>query len=150
MIYSKIENGKIVEKRVVDKEYKQRDPLIVSDGKITTPNSALDFINAGWYLETLPTVTPTTVMTDEVYITGDNSYTFLLRDKTLQELADEAQAQADADELDLEIVDSPLSGVTFTQAATYIENNVTDLASAKTAMKKMAKSILILNKKLGI
>jgi len=63
---------------------------------------------------------------------------------------EEAARLAEQAELDLEVSASPLDGITFDQAVAYIETNVTDLASAKTVLKKLAKAILILNKKIGV
>ena len=47
------------------------------------------------------------------------------------------------DEKDAEEASNPLSNVTYEQAETWIENNVTDLASAKVALKKIVKLILL-------
>lgn len=55
------------------------------------------------------------------------------------DLADLAQAQAIKDE---ELSSNPLSNITLVQAEAWIESNVTDLASAKVAMKKLVKLIL--------
>ena len=54
------------------------------------------------------------------------------------------QKQADAT---AEIVASDLANKTYTQVDTYIENNVTDLASAKVVIKKMAKLMLAILKR---
>jgi len=43
-----------------------------------------------------------------------------------------------------------LAGKTPEQVETYIDNNVTDLPSAKAVMKLMAKAILYLAKKQGL
>ena len=64
--------------------------------------------------------------------------------------AKEALAAEDRAEVASEISLSPLDGVTFAQAEAYIATNVTDLASAKVVLKKLAKAILILNKRMGI
>ena len=55
-----------------------------------------------------------------------------------------AQKQADAT---AEIIASDLANKTYTQVDTYIENNVTDLASAKVVIKKMAKLMLAILKR---
>lgn len=70
--------------------------------------------------------------------------------KTQTELDAEAQAAADAQELQDEIVASPLTGVTFAQAVAWIDTNVTDLASAKAALKKIVKEIIIMKKQIGV
>jgi len=43
-----------------------------------------------------------------------------------------------------------LNGLTIAQAETYIDDNVTDLASAKVVLKKMAKLILVLCQKANL
>ena len=55
-----------------------------------------------------------------------------------------AQKQADAT---AEIIASDLANKTYTQVDTYVENNVTDLASAKVVIKKMAKLMLAILKR---
>lgn len=49
-----------------------------------------------------------------------------------------------------EIKTSFLNGLTATQIENYITNNVTDLASAKEVLKKMAKIILMLCKHMNL
>ena len=55
-----------------------------------------------------------------------------------------AQKQADAT---AEIIASDLANKTYAQVDTYVENNVTDLASAKVVIKKMAKLMLAILKR---
>ncbi len=54
------------------------------------------------------------------------------------------QRQADAK---AEIIASDLANKTYAQVDTYVENNVTDLASAKVVIKKMAKLMLAILKR---
>lgn len=61
-----------------------------------------------------------------------------------------AQAASDKVEIQEEIAQSPLSGITFDQVDTWVDSNITDLGSAKVAITKLAKAILILNKRLGL
>lgn len=42
---------------------------------------------------------------------------------------------------------NPLAGLTVTQALAWIDNNVTDLATARTALKQMAKVLFILDRR---
>jgi hypothetical protein len=39
---------------------------------------------------------------------------------------------------------NPLNGLTLAQALTYIDNNVTDLASARTALKHLTRLVFLL------
>jgi len=61
--------------------------------------------------------------------------------KTAQELQDTLD-ELYPDKADFKT--SPFSNVTPAQAETWIENNVSDLASAKTALKKIAKVVIYL------
>jgi hypothetical protein len=47
-----------------------------------------------------------------------------------------------------EMTTNPLRGKTAKQAATWIENNVNDLATAKTALKYMAATVVYLQKQI--
>ena len=58
--------------------------------------------------------------------------------------ADVFQKQVDAK---AQMVASDLANKTYAQVDTYIDNNVTDLASAKAVMKKMAKLMLAILKR---
>lgn len=42
---------------------------------------------------------------------------------------------------------NPLDGLTVTQALTWIDSNVTDLPSARTALKQMVKTLFILDRR---
>lgn len=44
---------------------------------------------------------------------------------------------------------NPLNGITLAQALTWIDNNVNDLATARTAMKHMTKHIFTQNERIG-
>jgi len=72
--------------------------------------------------------------THEFFITPENQ---ALKD------SDEAAAQAAQNIIDNENATNPLSNITFEQAETWIDNNVIDLATAKTALKKLARLIII-------
>jgi hypothetical protein len=150
MIYSKIQNGSIVQTETVGKH--RGDPLTkIVDGelyKIASP-SANQYELAGWKLYVEPVALATQDRTTELVINGV-TYSYVVRDKTPEELQIEADALANQQEIEAEIEASPLNGVTFAQAEAYIQNNVTDLASAKVVMKKLAKAILILNKQIGL
>jgi len=57
--------------------------------------------------------------------------------------ADEAEAQAAKAEKEAEEASNPLSNITYEQAETWIDNNVIDLNSAKQAMKKIVRLIIL-------
>lgn len=61
-----------------------------------------------------------------------------------------AAEQAKVQETEDELVNSPLTSITYAQAEAYIDSQVTDLASAKVAMKKIAKLLLAVAKKQGL
>ena len=67
------------------------------------------------------------------------SYT--IHDYTQEQLDAIAERKAVQDEIS---TNSPMANMTVAQAETYIDNNVTDLASAKAALKKIARMIIAL------
>lgn len=84
-IYGKPENGQITEERQVGVYYRKKS-LVVDGQKLTSPNTAEQFIAAGWLLRINP------VFTDKqhvgvVAILSASSYTFEVIDKDAAELA---------------------------------------------------------------
>jgi hypothetical protein len=62
-----------------------------------------------------------------------------------------AQSKADNLELETEIANNPLSGATFEEVASLINAlDMTDKEAVRTILRKMAKAILILNKRMGV
>lgn len=147
MICSKIENGVVVQTETVG--IHRGKPLVVNGDSLSSNTELQHYLDAGWRQYIAPAPTNLQVITHDIVVDA-TTYTYALRDKTQAELNAEAQEAADASELEAETVASPLSGVTFAQAEAYIDNNVADLASAKGALKKLAKAILIINKRIGI
>ena len=148
MRYSEIENSVILQTRVVGPI---SHPFIMANLRYEKELTQQNFVDAGWFLEVRPVPAATQVLLNTFTVdVPTQSYTYNLRDKTAQELADEAQAQADAAELEAEKLADPFRGKTFTELATYIDDNVDSLATAKTALKKIVKKILIMEKTLGL
>lgn len=59
-----------------------------------------------------------------------------------QKEADDAKRAREQQEREDEKTSNPLTNLTFKQASTWIDNNVTDLNSTKTALKKIVRLLL--------
>lgn len=104
------------------------------------------------YRKLIPTVynNETHSLVDTYTILNDTEIQQDTRGMTAEELQIIADAKAVAEELADETAASPLNGITFAQVDTFVENNVTDLTSAKDILKKFGKAILLVNKRFGL
>jgi len=84
MKYSNIVNDIIIESRLVDKAYPYRAPLVINGVKVSTPNTAQNFIDVGWKLYDIPIISGIQRRGD--IIVSIDSYTYEVIDKTQEEL----------------------------------------------------------------